>query len=67
MTVTPGSPWAASCTDESEPTGHQGGKRQSKETKCGAMGDEESEHLMVPVKQGNSLQETLWRDGDASI
>lgn len=38
---------------------------QTKETKCGGKGDRKSEHPIVPVKQGNSPQRTLRREGDA--
>jgi len=39
--------------------------RQAKETKRGGRDGQESEHSVVPVKRGNSLQGTPWREGGA--
>jgi RNA-directed DNA polymerase len=45
-----------------------GWHRQAKATKCGGMSGRESEHLVVPLKQGNSVpRETLWRKGDVVL
>jgi hypothetical protein len=45
----------------------QGRYRQTKPTKCGGTDDGESEHLIVPLKQGNQPKGTLWREGDAEF
>ena len=45
--------------------GAQARYRQAKETKCGGMGDQESEHSIVPAKRGNPPQGTPWREGGA--
>jgi hypothetical protein len=36
--------------------------RQAKETKCGEKGSRKSQCLIVPSKQGNTSQWTLWRE-----
>ena len=36
---------------------------REKATERGGMGERESEYLILPVKQGNSPQGTLWREG----
>ena len=40
---------------------------QTKATKCGGMGHRKSELSIVPVKQGNTLQWTLWREGRVGL
>jgi len=37
----------------------------AKATKCGGTDGRKSEHPNLPMKQGNSAQRTLWREGDA--
>ena len=37
----------------------------AKETERGGRDGQESEHSVVPVKRGNSLQGTPWREGGA--
>ncbi len=39
--------------------------RRVKGTKRGGTGEQESEHLTVPKKQGNAPERTRWREGDA--
>ena len=36
--------------------------RQAKATKCGGMDGEEPERLLLPMKRGNPVQETPWRE-----
>ena len=36
-----------------------------KATKRGGMGEQESEHSIVPWKRGNAPERTPWREGDA--
>ncbi len=39
--------------------------RHAKETKHGGTGGRASQHLIVPTKQGNFTDRTLWREGGA--
>jgi len=39
--------------------------RCAKGTECSGMGDQGSEHLVVPLKRGNAPERTPWREGDA--
>ena len=39
----------------------------SEATERGGMGERESEYLIVPKKQGNPPQGTLWREGGTEM
>ena len=41
--------------------------RRAKATERGGMGERESEYLIVPEKQGNPPQGTLWREGGTEL
>ena len=61
---TPG-PKSASGLVGATNTGARGGNRRAKETKRGGKDVRESEHLIVPLKPGNAIQRTRWREGGA--
>jgi hypothetical protein len=41
--------------------------RRAKAAELGGMVERESEYLIVPVKQGNPPQGTLWREGGTEL
>lgn len=49
-----------------ERTGATLGSGRAKATKRGATGTRKSESSIVPMKQGNARERTLWREGKAS-